>query len=108
MSGTGPGPVARLAVRVQPGARRTALLGRLETGEWKLAVNAPPEDGRANDAVVELVAALLEVKRRQVSVARGASSRAKQVEVSGLDTAEAERRMAAADAARESKERHGE
>ena len=87
---------ARLAVRVHPGARRTALLGRLESGEWKLAVNAPPEDGRANDAVVELLAELLGLKRRQVSVARGLSSRSKQVEVEGLGEAEAAARLAAA------------
>ena len=87
---------ARLAVRVQPGARRSALIGRLKSGEWKLAVNALPQDGRANDAVVELLAGLLGVKRRQVSVARGHSSRAKQVEVEGMGVAEAERRLVAA------------
>ncbi len=87
---------ARVAVRVQPGARRNALLDRLATGEWTLAVTAPPEDGRANEAVVELVADLLGVKRREVQVARGASSRAKTIEVAGLDADEAERRLAAA------------
>ena len=90
------GPVARIAVRVQPGARRDALLGRLGTGEWKLAVVAPPEAGRANDAVVELVADLLGVKRRQVTVARGSSARAKVIEVTGVDADEAGRRLAAA------------
>ncbi len=83
-------------MRVQPGARRTALLGRLESGEWKLAVNAPPEDGRANDAVVELLAELLGLKRRQVSVARGLSSRGKQIEIEGLSGAQAEERLALA------------
>ena len=90
---------ARVAVRVQPGARKTALLDRLASGEWKLAVTAPPEDGRANEAVVQLVADLLGVKRREVQVARGASSRSKTLEVAGLDADEAERRLAAALAA---------
>jgi uncharacterized protein (TIGR00251 family) len=99
-------PRARLAVRVQPGARRNALVGRLDGGAWKLAVSAPPEDGRANAAVEELLAALLGVKRRQVTVARGHGSRAKQVEIEGLDAAEAARRL---DAALENaKERDGE
>jgi len=89
-------PRAHLAVRVQPGARRDALLARLATGEWKLAVGAPPADGRANEAVVELLSGLLGVKRRQVTVARGLASRAKQVEIEGLSTADAERRLAAA------------
>ena len=88
--------VARIAVRVQPGARRDALVDRLANGEWKLAVTAPPEGGRANEAVVELVAELLGVKRGQVEVARGASSRSKQIQVTGLETGEAERRLAAA------------
>lgn len=87
---------ARFAVRVQPGARKDALLDRLASGEWKLAVTAPPEGGRANEAVVELVADLLGVKRREVQVARGTSSRAKVIEVTGLDAGEAERRLAAA------------
>lgn len=87
---------ARIAVRVQPGARRDALLARLASGEWKLAVSAPPEGGRANEAVVELVADLLGVKRRQVEVTRGASSRSKTIEVTELEAGEAERRLAAA------------
>ena len=90
---------ARIAVRVHPGARKDALVDRLANGEWKLAVSAPPEGGRANEAVVELLAELLGVKRRQVVVARGASSRVKSVEVTGLETGEAERRLAAALAA---------
>jgi uncharacterized protein (TIGR00251 family) len=90
---------ARIAVRVHPGARRDALVDRLANGEWKVAVSAPPEGGRANAAVVELVAELLGVKRRQVVVTRGASSRAKTVEITGLETGEAERRLAAALAA---------
>jgi uncharacterized protein (TIGR00251 family) len=90
---------ARIAVRVQPGARRNALVDRLANGDWKIAVSAPPEGGRANEAVVELLAELLGVKRREVTVARGTSSRAKSIEVTGLETGEAERRLAAALAA---------
>jgi uncharacterized protein (TIGR00251 family) len=100
------GSPARLAVRVQPGARRDALLGRLETGAWKLAVSAPPEDGRANDAVVELLARLLGVKRRQVTVARGQASRSKQIEITGMTAEAAGRKLAAALA--DAKETHGE
>jgi len=59
-------------------------------------VNAPPEGGRANEAVVELVAELLGVKPRQVELKRGASSRSKTLEVAGLEAGEAERRLAAA------------
>jgi uncharacterized protein YggU (UPF0235/DUF167 family) len=47
-------------------------------------VTAPPLDGRANDAVCELIAALAGVPQRQVSVARGARSRDKLVRVDGV------------------------
>ena len=80
-------------MRVQPGARREALVGRLASGEWKLAVTAPPEDGRANEAVVELLCELLGVKRRQVGLQRGATSRSKVFEVTGLEDADVEQRL---------------
>jgi uncharacterized protein YggU (UPF0235/DUF167 family) len=83
----------RLPVRVHPGARRDALEGRLADGTLKVAVSAPPEDGRANRAVETLRAAALKVKRSQVTVVRGAGSRAKLVEIDGLDQAEAGRRI---------------
>jgi len=86
----------QLALRVQPGAKRSQLLARMASGEWKVAVAAPPLEGRANEAVVELVSDLLGVKRRQVTVARGASSRRKVVEVEGVSEAEAEARLTAA------------
>lgn len=85
---------ARLAVRVQPLARREGLLGRTPDGVWKLAVTAPPLEGRANEAVEALVAGLVSVRQRQVSIARGASSRDKWVDIEGLTQAEAEARLA--------------
>ena len=61
----GPPPI-RLRIRVSPGARRGGVAGRV--GEvWKLRVTAPAEDGRANDAVVRLLAETVEsaeVERR--------------------------------------------
>jgi uncharacterized protein len=86
----------RLAVRVHPGAKRPGLVGRLADGSLKVAVAEPPEGGRANRAVEELVAGLLSLRRGQVSVVSGAAARMKQVEVEGLDEAEAERRLTAA------------
>src|SRR6185436_1046101 len=90
----------RLALRVQPGAKRTALVARLAGGEWKVAVAAPPVDGRANDAVVELMSDLLGVKRSQVTLVRGASARSKVVEVEGLSAEAADQRLANALAAK--------
>ena len=85
----------KLSLRVQPGTKRSALLARLASGEWKVAVAAPPVEGKANAAVVELLSELLGVKRRQVTVARGGSSRSKIIEVEGLSAEEVETKLAA-------------
>ena len=83
-------------MRVQPGARRDALLARLASGEWKVCVSAPPAEGRANEAVMELLSDLLGVKRRQIRLLRGAASRSKVLEVNGVSAEAAASRLAAA------------
>ena len=82
----------RLSLRVWPGASRTELVGRYGSG-WKVLVSAPPERGRANDAVVRLLARRLRVPRTSLSVVSGRSGRDKVVELEGLDEAEAVRRL---------------
>lgn len=86
----------KLSLRVQPGAKRSALLARLASGEWKVAVAAPPVEGKANDAVLDLMCELLGLKRRQVSVARGAASRSKVLEIEGITAADVEAKLSAA------------
>jgi uncharacterized protein YggU (UPF0235/DUF167 family) len=80
-------------VRVQPGARTRGLAGWLADGTLKVKVVEPPEDGRANRAVTELLAAVLGVSRGAVTVVRGASARRKSIEVTGLTAGEARRRL---------------
>ena len=87
---------ARLAVRVQPGARARGLVGRMADGSIKLRVTEPPEDGRANQSVRELIAERLGVRTAAVAVVRGAGSRSKTIEVTGITTGEAEARLARA------------
>jgi uncharacterized protein (TIGR00251 family) len=82
----------RLRLRVSPGAARTELVGR-HGSAWKVRVSAAPERGRANDAVVELLARRLRVPRSSLSVVSGRTGRDKVVELHGLDSAEAERRL---------------
>jgi hypothetical protein len=73
----------RLRLRVTPGARRSGIVGRY--GEaWKVRVAAPPEDGRANAAVVRLLAETLELPRESVTLVSGHGTRDKVVELSGL------------------------
>ena len=76
-----------LPVRAQPGARKNAVTGE-HAGALKVAVTAPPEDGRANDAVVRLVSDALGVPAELVS---GFTSRDKVVAVDGVTAADIER-----------------
>jgi len=82
----------RIGLRVSPGAARSGVVGRHGHG-WKLRVAAPPEGGRANASVVELLAASLDVRRPDIRIVAGAGSRDKVVEISGLTLEEAERRL---------------
>jgi hypothetical protein len=82
----------RISVIVSPGAARTELVGR-HGGGWKARVAAPPERGRANKALVELLASALEVPKGSVRVVGGRRGRAKVVEVDELEPAEVERRL---------------
>jgi uncharacterized protein (TIGR00251 family) len=72
-----------LRVRAQPGARKAGVQGE-QAGALKLAVSAPPEDGRANAALVELLRDVLGVKRSQVELLRGATGRDKQFLIRGV------------------------
>lgn len=84
---------ARLAVRVQPGARSPGLVGWMSDGSLKLKVAAAPEGGRANRAVLELLAEALGVAPARLSLARGAGSRTKWIEVDGLDERQTRARL---------------
>ncbi len=76
-----------LAVRAQPGARKNAVVGE-HNGALKIAVMAPPEDGRANDAIADLLRKWLGVKRGQVELAGGPRSRDKQFLIRGMSAPE--------------------
>jgi uncharacterized protein (TIGR00251 family) len=82
-----------LAVRAQPGARRAGVQGE-QNGALKVAVTAPPEDGRANAALVEVLREALKVKRSQVQLLSGQTGRDKRFLVRGLSRAELEARLA--------------
>jgi len=89
------GPSARLRLRVSPEARRSGVVGR--HGEaWKVRVTAAREGGKANDAVLELLAQALDVPRRSLDLVAGRASRDKVVVIQGLTTTEAESRLAGA------------
>ena len=81
-----------LAVRAQPGARKRGVTGQYN-GMLKLAVQAPPDKGRANEALVELIAELFGCKRSQISLLSGQTSQEKKFLIMGLRVVEAEARV---------------
>ena len=74
---------ATVAVRAQPGARKNAVLGE-QAGALRVAVTAPPEDGRANAALVEVLKAWLGVKRSQIELLNGPTNRNKVFLIRGV------------------------
>jgi uncharacterized protein (TIGR00251 family) len=89
------GPSTRLQLRVSPGASGARVVGRYGA-RWKVRVASPAERGRANQAVLELLAETLQVPRAKLELLSGHGARDKVVAVDGLSEAEAERRLAGA------------
>jgi uncharacterized protein len=82
-----------LPVRAQPGARKNAILGE-QNGALKLAVTAPADQGKANKALVELLAEILSLKRSQIELLKGEKSREKRFLIRGLNLADLKERLA--------------
>jgi uncharacterized protein (TIGR00251 family) len=74
-------------IQAQPGARKNAVLGE-HAGRLKVAVTQAPEKGKANDAILDVLSQALGVKRSQVHLLRGDTSRQKEVLISGLTVEE--------------------
>jgi uncharacterized protein (TIGR00251 family) len=79
-------------VRVQPRAKKNAIVGELGDA-LKISLTAPPVEGRANDACIEFFANLLKVPRSSVSIASGENSRRKVIRVAGLSATELRKRL---------------
>ena len=89
------GDAVRFRLRVAPGARRDALVG-VHGEALKLAVRAVAEKGRANDAVLGLLAKALGIPAQQLSIVAGSASRDKVVAVRGLGPEDVRARLAEA------------
>ena len=79
-------------VRVHPRARKNAITGSFGDA-LKVALTAPPVDGKANEACIEFFAKLLKVPRSSVTIAAGHTSRNKVIRVTGLSAMEIQRRL---------------
>ena len=85
----------RLSAKVVPGSSRDEIVGWLGDA-LKVRVTAPPERGKANAAVVALIAAALGVAEGGVRVVAGHTSARKTIEIDGLTEAQVRFRLAAA------------
>ncbi len=82
-----------LPIRAQPGARKNAVTGE-HAGALKVLVTAPPEDGKANKAILEVLREALGLKRSQILLLSGETSREKRILIRGLTARELEAKMA--------------
>lgn len=88
LSETGQG--VRLSVQIQPGAAREGILGPVDD-RLKIRLTAPPVEGRANKALIRLLAKRLKVAPSRISILRGQKSRRKELFIEGLGSVEAGR-----------------
>jgi hypothetical protein len=85
-----------LAVRVQPGSRQNAITGvygQAAESQLKIALKAPPIEGRANEALIAFLADFFGLPRSAVSITHGQSGRLKLVILRALKTADAQARI---------------
>jgi hypothetical protein len=76
-----------LSVRVHPGARKNGVTG-VHADALKIALSAPPVDGKANEALIAFVADALHLPRTRIALVSGLTSRAKMVRITGKSAAE--------------------
>ena len=81
------------AVKVHPRARKNAITGTVGDA-LKLALTAPPVEGKANQAVIEFFADLFQIPRSSVTIASGETSRNKVIRIAGVSKPAAEQRLA--------------
>ena len=92
------GDSVTLAVRAQPGAKKTAVAGIYGEGDaaqLKIAVQAPPIDGRANAALIDFLAQTFSLPKSSVELVAGESSRSKVFQLRGITVIEAKERLRA-------------
>jgi len=85
---------ATFTIRVQPRARRNAVMGEIGDA-LKISLTSPPIEGRGNEACIEFLAEFLKVPRSSVTIAAGETSRNKVIRVAGMSAEELRRRLCA-------------
>jgi len=81
-------------LHVVPGAKAAGVRG-MHGERLKIAIDAPPADGKANEALLDFLAAVSSIPRRRIHLHKGATSRDKIVRIEGADAAAVARRLLA-------------
>ncbi|MDR2863252.1 MAG: DUF167 domain-containing protein [Puniceicoccales bacterium] len=87
-------PHCELKIKAVPNASKSELVGRLGDA-WKVRLQAVPEDGKANKALVAFLAEKLSVSRKSVELVAGSASHEKRLRIEGLSVQEVEQRLQA-------------
>jgi|YNPMSStandDraft_1061717.scaffolds.fasta_scaffold20048_2 hypothetical protein len=80
-------------VKVMPKSSKNSA--KLENGVLRVHLNAPPVDGKANKALIELLAEILHISKSSIEIVRGEKGRNKQIKIKGLDDAMFKKRLEA-------------
>ena len=83
---------ATFTVKIHPRSKQNAITGEIGDA-LKVALTAPPVDGKANQACIDFFAKLLNVPRSSVTIAAGQTSRNKVIRIVGLSAEEGRRRL---------------
>jgi uncharacterized protein len=70
----------RITVRVVPNAKTNEIVG-YENGAWKIRLNAPPIEGRANEALIHFLAEKLDLAPSEIEIVKGQTSKMKIIEI---------------------------
>lgn len=79
-----------LSVRVMPNAKRSKIEGVWQESMLKIALHAPPVDGKANAELIDFLSDLFRVKKKNISLVRGETAREKCVLLQGITIEEAQ------------------
>ena len=82
-----------LTVRVTPRARRTEVAEVLEDGTIRIRVTAPPVEGKANAALIQFLAEVLDIRKGRIEIVAGEKGLDKIVSITDLSAAEVQRRL---------------
>ena len=74
-----------LQIRLTPGAKRTGWQGLWNGTHWRVAVRERAIDNKANEALIEFLSNETGVPQKNITITHGATSRQKQVEITGID-----------------------